>query len=178
MSRSSHYPILPFPQLKPHGITVTVCYPPDTQTPGFQEENKTKPVETRLISEAAGLFTVCQTIRGGLGSKLLYSMSHSSLSANMKHSRMLSCHFKVIFPHFSAMKMIKFAGNSKTDILLPISPAQSDEVAKKLVDDALQGRFSSTVGLEGFMLTTLCAGMGPITDSLSLLAQVPHTDFY
>lgn len=51
--------------MKPHEITVTVCYPPDTQTPGFQEENKTKPVETRLISEAAGLFTVCLTIWGG-----------------------------------------------------------------------------------------------------------------
>lgn len=92
-------------ELKPHGITVTVCYPPDTQTPGFEEENKTKPVETRLISEAAGLFT-------------------------------------------------------------------PEQVAKKLVDDALQGNFTSTVGFEGFMLTTLCAGMGPITDSISLLAQV------
>lgn len=98
-------------ELKPHGITVTVCYPPDTQTPGFLEENKTKPVETRLISEAAGLFT-------------------------------------------------------------------SDEVAKKLVDDALQGKFSSTVGLEGFMLTTLCAGMGPVTDSLSLLAQLFLTGIF
>ncbi|KAG0713584.1 3-ketodihydrosphingosine reductase [Chionoecetes opilio] len=92
-------------EVKPHGITVTVCYPPDTQTPGFQEENKTKPIETRLISEAAGLFT-------------------------------------------------------------------SEQVAKKLVEDALQGKFTSTVGFEGFMLTTLCAGMGPISDSLSLLAQV------
>lgn len=92
-------------ELKPHGITVTVCYPPDTQTPGFVEENKTKPVETRLISEAAGLF-------------------------------------------------------------------MPEQVAKKLLDDALQGNFSSTVGFEGFMLTTLGAGMGPITDSLSLLSQV------
>ncbi|XP_045105851.1 3-ketodihydrosphingosine reductase-like [Portunus trituberculatus] len=98
-------------ELKPHGITVTVCYPPDTQTPGFEEENKTKPVETRLISEAAGLFT-------------------------------------------------------------------PEQVAKKLVDDALQGNFSSTVGFEGFMLTTLCAGMGPITDSLSLLSQVFLTGLF
>lgn len=98
-------------ELKPHGITVTVCYPPDTQTPGFVEENKTKPVETRLISEAAGLFT-------------------------------------------------------------------PEQVAKKLVDDALQGNFSSTVGFEGFMLTTLCAGMGPITDSLSLLSQVFLTGLF
>lgn len=46
------------------------------------------------------------------------------------------------------------------------------------MDDALQGKFSSTVGLEGFMLTTLCAGMGPVTDHLSLLAQVLHTQFF
>lgn len=49
---------------------------------------------------------------------------------------------------------------------------QPDEVAKKLVDDSLCGAWSSTVGLEGFMLTTLCAGMGPITDAASFVAQV------
>lgn len=43
-------------ELKPHGIFVSVAYPPDTNTPGFQEENKSKPEETRLISETAGLF--------------------------------------------------------------------------------------------------------------------------
>lgn len=43
-------------ELKPHGIFVSVAYPPDTNTPGFEEENKSKPEETRLISETAGLF--------------------------------------------------------------------------------------------------------------------------
>lgn len=57
-------------------------------------------------------------------------------------------------------------------------PSQSEEVAKKLVDDALQGKFSSTVGFEGFMLTTLCGGMGPVTDSFSFLAQVYTAQFY
>ncbi|KAK3868401.1 hypothetical protein Pcinc_026205 [Petrolisthes cinctipes] len=92
-------------ELKPHNISVTVCYPPDTDTPGFVEENQTKPIETKLISEAAGLF-------------------------------------------------------------------KPEEVAKKLVDDSLCGAWSSTVGLEGFMLTTLCTGMGPITDAASFMAQV------
>ena len=36
---------------------MTVSFPPDTDTPGFAEENKDKPEETRLISEAAGLFS-------------------------------------------------------------------------------------------------------------------------
>lgn len=31
------------------------AYPPDTDTPGFQQENLTKPAETHLISEAGGL---------------------------------------------------------------------------------------------------------------------------
>jgi len=43
-------------ELQPHGISVSVAYPPDTDTPGFIEENTHKPEETRLISETAGLF--------------------------------------------------------------------------------------------------------------------------
>ena len=43
-------------ELQPYGITVGVAYPPDTDTPGFAEENTHKPEETRLISETAGLF--------------------------------------------------------------------------------------------------------------------------
>lgn len=38
----------------PH-IHVQVAYPPDTDTPGFAEENKRKPKETALISEMGGL---------------------------------------------------------------------------------------------------------------------------
>jgi len=37
-------------ELKPHGITVSVLCPPDTDTPGFKTENLTKPAETRAIS--------------------------------------------------------------------------------------------------------------------------------
>jgi 3-dehydrosphinganine reductase len=44
-------------KLKPYNLTVTVSFPPDTDTPGFAEENKNKPEETRLISETAGLFS-------------------------------------------------------------------------------------------------------------------------
>jgi 3-dehydrosphinganine reductase len=36
-------------------IHVQVAYPPDTDTEGFEIENKTKPNETRLISEQGGL---------------------------------------------------------------------------------------------------------------------------
>ncbi|XP_064488099.1 3-ketodihydrosphingosine reductase-like [Ornithodoros turicata] len=42
-------------EVKHHGIDITVCFPPDTDTPGFAEEQKSKPIETKLICGAAGL---------------------------------------------------------------------------------------------------------------------------
>jgi len=40
-------------ELKPSGITVSALCPPDTDTPGFEEENKEKPEETKALSENA-----------------------------------------------------------------------------------------------------------------------------
>lgn len=37
-------------ELKPVGVSVSIVYPPDTDTPQLIEENKTKPVETKKIS--------------------------------------------------------------------------------------------------------------------------------
>lgn len=37
-------------ELKPHGITFSILYPPDTETEGFEKENRTKPRETQLMS--------------------------------------------------------------------------------------------------------------------------------
>jgi len=42
-------------ELRPWGITVSVLCPPDTDTPGFQIENRTKPAETAAVSDGAGL---------------------------------------------------------------------------------------------------------------------------
>ncbi|CAG0894700.1 unnamed protein product [Cyprideis torosa] len=42
-------------EVKPFNIGVSMCFPPDTDTPGFQEEEKIKPEETKLISATAGL---------------------------------------------------------------------------------------------------------------------------
>ncbi|MFD9680325.1 SDR family oxidoreductase [Rhodococcus sp. NPDC059969] len=39
-------------EMEPHGITVGVLYPPDTQTPGFDVENARKPPETAAVSGA------------------------------------------------------------------------------------------------------------------------------
>jgi 3-dehydrosphinganine reductase len=40
-------------EVKPWGIGVSIVYPPDTETPGFREEERTKPAETRRIGETA-----------------------------------------------------------------------------------------------------------------------------
>ncbi|MCP4451500.1 MAG: SDR family NAD(P)-dependent oxidoreductase, partial [Planctomycetes bacterium] len=42
-------------ELKPHAIKVSILYPPDTRTPGFNKENETKPPECTLLSEKAKL---------------------------------------------------------------------------------------------------------------------------
>lgn len=91
-------------ELQPYNISVTLCLPPDTDTPGFAVEELSKLLETRLISQTASL----------------------------------------------------------------VAP---DVVADKLFKDALAGKFFSTVGLEGFILTTLCSGMSPFFSICELLLQ-------
>ncbi|GBG25085.1 3-ketodihydrosphingosine reductase [Hondaea fermentalgiana] len=50
------------------GISVHIAYPPDTDTPGFKEENKTKPPETLKISppEVYSAKSVIDTLLNGL----------------------------------------------------------------------------------------------------------------
>ncbi|XP_063232770.1 3-ketodihydrosphingosine reductase [Bacillus rossius redtenbacheri] len=42
-------------EAKPYNVSVTLCLPPDTDTPGFAVEEQSKPIETKLISESGGL---------------------------------------------------------------------------------------------------------------------------
>ena len=44
-------------ELKPAGVSVTIVYPPDTDTPQLAEENLTKPEETKALTAAGGLWT-------------------------------------------------------------------------------------------------------------------------
>jgi len=77
-------------EVRPHGINVTLCCPPDTDTPGFEEEQKSKPEECKIIS--------------GSG-----------------------------------------------------TPSDPNTVARAALNDALAGKFYSSPGLDGFMLTNLNA---------------------
>merc|ERR1712141_690621 len=64
-------------ELVPYNIRVSVNCPPDTNTPGFKEEEKTKPEETKLISGRAGFLDakdVAKTLlHEGLKGKFLTS---------------------------------------------------------------------------------------------------------
>lgn len=42
-------------ELKPHGISVTLSLPPDTDTPGYAIEELSKPIETKAIEQMAKL---------------------------------------------------------------------------------------------------------------------------
>jgi 3-dehydrosphinganine reductase len=44
-------------ELRHEGVRVSIAYPPDTQTPQLIEEEKTKPVETRVMTARAGLWS-------------------------------------------------------------------------------------------------------------------------
>ncbi len=43
-------------ELKSYNISISILYPPDTETPGFNRENETKPPETAILSGNAKLF--------------------------------------------------------------------------------------------------------------------------
>ncbi|XP_065176594.1 3-ketodihydrosphingosine reductase-like isoform X2 [Sycon ciliatum] len=56
-------------EVKPRNIKVSVVFPPDTDTPGFANENIAKPEATKRLSGSAGLFTseqVAENIFTGL----------------------------------------------------------------------------------------------------------------
>jgi 3-dehydrosphinganine reductase len=56
-------------ELKPYGIEVSILYPPDTKTPGFDRENETKPAECAMISGRGQLLApedVAETFLAGV----------------------------------------------------------------------------------------------------------------
>lgn len=63
-------------ELKPFDIGVTIAFPPDTDTPGFEEENKTKPSLTSKISQTGSVYSpdeVAASIVNDIRAKKFYS---------------------------------------------------------------------------------------------------------
>ncbi len=44
-------------ELRPHGVFVSLVFPPDTDTPQLAEENRYKPPETKALSSTAGVLS-------------------------------------------------------------------------------------------------------------------------
>jgi 3-dehydrosphinganine reductase len=44
-------------EVKPYNIFISLSYPPDTDTPGYQEEMLSKPALTKKISESGSVFS-------------------------------------------------------------------------------------------------------------------------
>lgn len=65
-------------ELCDRNINIQVAYPPDTDTPGFERENKIKPRETALISETAALYKPLE-----IGRRMLQSASSSNPPFNV-----------------------------------------------------------------------------------------------
>ena len=56
-------------ELRPHNIGVSLAFPPDTNTPGFEKENELKPKLCQAISEQGGLWNavdVAKVIKDGV----------------------------------------------------------------------------------------------------------------
>ena len=84
-------------ELKPHDITVTLAYPPDTDTPMLAQEEKTKPDATKAITESGGKWSAQDvanliirrarrgkfTVAPGLQMRLLLSL-HSLLAPALR----------------------------------------------------------------------------------------------
>ena len=62
-------------EMKPHGVHVSVVFPPDTDTPQLHYENQFKPLETRRIAGAAKALTadqVAQAVVRGIERRRVY----------------------------------------------------------------------------------------------------------
>lgn len=69
-------------ECEPYNISVTIALPPDTDTPGFAIEERNKPRETKLISQAAGLFqpemVAAQLVKDALEGKFFSTVGFES----------------------------------------------------------------------------------------------------
>lgn len=65
-------------ELEPLGVKVTVLYPPDTKTPGFDAENLRKPPETAAISGAIRPFAATK-----VAEKLVYGIQRNRRSVTV-----------------------------------------------------------------------------------------------
>jgi len=116
-------------ELKPYNIGFSVLFPPDTKTPGFDKENKTKPEELSIMSEGGGLLTaeqVAEKFVNGIIKKKFYitpgqsgllwrivrhfpGLAHSISDRNKKNQSMLQAvelKYGIESPHYKHLQEI------------------------------------------------------------------------
>ena len=125
-------------------IHVQVAYPPDTDTPGYQTENKLKPKACARVSEAAGLFTPSQYVLATLSTSTTTLCVSPVLCFVFQHSTVL------LFSFFNS------------------------RVGTRMVSEATKANppFAVWFGLDGWMLATLTAGMSPVSSLMGAVCQV------
>ncbi len=64
-------------ELKPYNVRMTLVFPPDVDTPGLKEENKHKPLETKLLAEDSGVLKPEE-----VATKIIKALKVSSLCNN------------------------------------------------------------------------------------------------
>lgn len=62
-------------ELKADNVSVSIVYPPDTDTPQLEEENKTKPEETKLMTSIAKTWTA-----DGVAACIMRGIQHKSFA--------------------------------------------------------------------------------------------------
>jgi 3-dehydrosphinganine reductase len=71
-------------ELRQYGISFSILYPPDTDTPGFENENKSKPAEVMILSEGGGLLEPEQVAK-----KLIKGIMKNNFYIHPGQSRLL-----------------------------------------------------------------------------------------
>ncbi|RWS28983.1 3-ketodihydrosphingosine reductase-like protein [Leptotrombidium deliense] len=122
-------------EVKPYSIGVTVSLPPDTDTPGFAKEQETKPIETKVICEGAGLWdpvvVAKKTISDAMNSKFASTVGLESFAVKIAASGMFPIDswfefciqffsmglFRAVFAYFlfSCQRIVAKHSKSKSD---------------------------------------------------------------
>ncbi|MCE5208120.1 MAG: SDR family oxidoreductase [Chloroflexi bacterium] len=90
-------------ELKMTGVSISLCFPPDTDTPGLETENKVKPEVTRIVSSVGGLAkpeTVADSILRGISKNQYLILSGFENKVFYRGVNLLG---KLIYPVIDAM---------------------------------------------------------------------------
>jgi len=98
-------------ELAPRGIRVAVLCPPDTQTPGFDEENITKPYETKFLSGAAKLMPADEVAR-----RFLDGLARGKFIINCNFESTMLYRLKGIAPGFSRFIMNRLVAKAQRNM--------------------------------------------------------------